>query len=455
MKTVMSWPRKAEAKRESGNGTLPSRFLSSRRSDLSPHILVLAGFAVGLGGGLLVNLTVGRTAWVTGLMENVTRPIENLFLRLLFILVLPLLFSALVTSIAGLRDLKAFRLMGGWMLAFILIATALATTIGLATVNLFQPGDGIDPVTAETLLNSAGRTGGILARDTHPTMLGAIVRLVPNNIVSAASQDNLLGVVFFALLFGIGLMLVRTEGSKQLLLVIEGLFDVGVRLIGIVIRLAPIAVACFMFDLTVMFGWTLLAHLSAYVGIMLIAFALHVGIVFSAFVWIVGGMRPLVFFRAVQEAAFIAFSTSSSNATLPTALKVAEENLGLPSQVARFVLGVCTVANQNGTAIYAAVTILFLAQFFGIHLGPTEQLTVFAMCMLSGIGTVGVPSGALPIVSATLGMIGVPPEGIGLVIGVDRILDMCRTSLNVVGDLTIAVAISRHEGVQAMVMEKT
>lgn len=454
MKTVTPWPQ-AEAKRKIGRSIMLSLFASSRRgSALSPHFLVLAGFAVGLGGGLLVNLTIGRTAWVVGFMENVTRPIENLFLRLLFILVLPLLFSAMVTSIAGLRDLEAFRRMGGRMLASILVATALATIIGLATVNLFQPGEGIDPVTAESLLNSAGRTGGVLAQETHPTMLGTIVRLVPNNIVSAASQDNLLGVVLFALLFGVGLMLVRTEGSKQLLLVIEGLFDVGVRLIGIVIRLAPVAVACFMFDLTVMFGWTLLAHLSAYVGIMLVAFALHVGIVFSSFVWIVGGMRPLVFFKAVQQATFIAFSTSSSNASLPTALKVAEENLGLPSQVARFVLGVCTVANQNGTAIYSAVTVLFLAQFFGIHLGPTEQLTVFAMCMLSGLGTVGVPSGALPIVSATLGMIGVPPEGIGLVIGVDRLLDMCRTSLNVVGDLTIAVAISRHEGAQAPIMEK-
>lgn len=409
---------------------------------------------MGVGGGLIVNLTVGHTAGVVGFMANVTKPIENLFLRLLFVLVLPLLFSALVTSIAGLRDLKAFRRMGGWMLVSILVSSALATIIGLATVNLFQPGEGIDPATADSLLNSAGRAGGILGKDTHPTMLGTVVQLVPANIVSAASQGNLLGVVFFALLFGVGLMLVRTEGSKQLLLVIEGLFDVGVRLIGIVICLAPIAVACFMFDLTVMFGWTLLAHLSAYVGVMLVAFALHIGIVFSSFVWIVGGMRPLVFFKAVQEAAFIAFSTSSSNATLPTTLRVAEENLSLRPQVARFVLGVCTVANQNGTAIYAAVTILFLAQFFGIHLGPTEQLTVFAMCMLSGIGTVGIPAGALPIVSAALGMIGVPPEGIGLVIGVDRLLDMCRTSLNVVGDLTIAVAISRHESVQATIMEE-
>ncbi|MDE8651206.1 dicarboxylate/amino acid:cation symporter [Novosphingobium album (ex Liu et al. 2023)] len=430
-----------------------STLTSNRWSDLSSHISVLAGFAVGVGGGLIVNLTIGRTAWVVGFMANVTRPIENLFLRLLFVLVLPLLFSALVTSIAGLRDVKAFRRMGGLMLGFILAASALATLIGLATVNLFQPGEGIDPVTAEALLNSAGRAGDIVVRDTHPTILGTIVQLVPANIVSAASQNNLLGIIFFALLFGVGLMLVRTEGSKQLLMVIEGLFDVGVWLIGIVIRLAPIAVACFMFDLTVMFGWTLLAHLSAYVGTVLLAFALHIGIVFSSFVWIVGGMRPLVFFKAVQEAAFIAFSTSSSNATLPTALKVAQENLGVPSQVARFVLGICTVANQNGTAIYAAVTILFLAQFFGVNLGPTQQLTVFAMCMLSGIGTVGIPAGALPLVSAALGIIGVPPEGIGLVIGVDRLLDMCRTNLNVVGDLAIAVAISRQEDVRATVVE--
>lgn len=412
---------------------------------------MLAGFGAGLGGGLIVNLTIGRTAGVASFTANVTRPIEDLFLRLLFVLVLPLLFSALVTGIAGLRDVRAFRRMGGLMLVFVLAASALATLIGLATVNLFQPGVGIDPATAETLLNSAGHAARIPAGEP-PTILGSVVELVPANIFSAASQGNLLGVVFFALLFGVGLMLVRTEGSKQLLLAIEGVFDVGVRLIDIVIRLAPIAVACFMFDLTVKFGWVLLAHLSAYVGVMLLAFALQVVIVFSSFVWIVGGIRPLIFFRAVQEAAFIAFCTSSSNATLPTALKVAREKLGLPAQVTRFVLTVCTVANQNGTAIYGAVTILFLAQFFGIQLGPAAQMTVFAICMLSGIGTVGVPAGALPLVSAALGMIGVPPEGIGLVIGVDRLLDMCRTSLNVVGDLTIAVAISRHGGMPPAIM---
>lgn len=422
-----------------------SAFTSGRRPDLSPHILVLLGFALGVGGGLIVNLTIGRTAWVVGFMSNVTQPIEILFLRLLFVLIMPLLFSALVTSIAGLHDLRALRRMGGRMVVFILVASALATLVALATVNLFQPGEGIDPNAAEAMLSSAGKAGGAFSRDPAPTTLGMIVQFVPSNIVSAASENNLLGVVLFALMFGLGLMLVRTEGSKQLLLTIQGLFDVGVWLIGVVIRLAPIAVACFMFDLTVMFGWTLLSHLSAYVGVMLLAFALHVGIVYSSLVWIVGGMRPLVFFRAVQEATFIAFSTSSSNATLPTTLKVAEENLGLPPQVTRFVLGVCTVANQNGTAIYAAVTIVFLAQFFGVHLGPTEQLTVFAICLLSGVCTVGVPAGAIPIVSAALVIVGVPPEAIGLVIGVDRLLDMCRTSLNVVGDLTIAIAISRFE----------
>jgi len=432
---------------------VPTSLGSNRLSDLSPHLSVLVGFAAGLGGGLIVNLTTGRTAWVVGFTANVTRPIEDLFLRLLFVLVMPLLFSALVTGIAGLRDIRAFRRMGTWMVALVLAASALASLIGLATVNLFQPGKGVDPATAEALLHTAGKAGNVFAGET-PTVLGSIVQIVPGNIVSAASQGNLLGVVFFALLFGVGLMLVRTEGSKQLLTVIEGLFDVGVRLIGIVIRLAPVAVACFMFDLTVMFGWTLLVHVSAYVGVMLIAFALHIGIVFCSFVWILGGMRPLVFFKAVQEAAFIAFCTSSSNATLPTALKAAEEGLGLPSQVTRFVLTICTVANQNGTAIYEAVTILFLAQFFGIPLGPSEQLMVFAICMLSGIGTTGIPSGALPLVSVTLGMIGVPPEGIGLVIGVDRLLDMCRTTLNVVGDLTIAVAISRHVGVETPAMEE-
>jgi DAACS family dicarboxylate/amino acid:cation (Na+ or H+) symporter len=198
-----------------------------------------------------------------------------------------------------------------------------------------------------------------------------------------------------------------------------------------------------MFNLASLFGWDLLVRLGAYVGVVLLALAAQMFIVYSVILKVAGGLSPIAFFRNIQEAMVIAFSTASSNATLPTSLRVAEERLGLPPRIARFVLTIGATANQNGTAIFEGVTVLFLAQFFGVELTLAQQATVLFICILGGIGTAGVPAGSLPVVALILGMIGVPPEAIGLVLGVDRFLDMCRTTLNVTGDLACAAVVSR------------
>jgi DAACS family dicarboxylate/amino acid:cation (Na+ or H+) symporter len=251
--------------------------------------------------------------------------------------------------------------------------------------------------------------------------------------------------MFFALVFGIGLLLVNTPQTEKLQDAIEGIFHVTMRLIGIVIRMAPLAIACFMFNLAAVFGWDLLVRLGAYAGVVLLALGLHMFVVYPLALRVLGGVSPLWFFRGSQEAMVMAFSTASSNATLPTALRVADRNLHLPGRISRFVLTIGATANQNGTAIFEGVTVLFLAQFFGVELSLAQQTMVLIVCILGGIGTAGVPAGSLPVVALILGMVGVPPEGIGLVLGVDRFLDMCRTTLNVTGDLTAAVIVSRGE----------
>jgi len=251
--------------------------------------------------------------------------------------------------------------------------------------------------------------------------------------------------MFFALVFGIGLLLVNTPSAQRLQEAVEGIFHVTMRLIGIVIRLAPLAIACFMFNLAAVFGWDLLVRLSAYVGVVLLALGLHMFVVYPIALRLLGGVSPVWFFRQVQEPMVMAFSTASSNATLPTAIRAANERLKLPPRVSQFVLTIGATANQNGTAIFEGVTVLFLAQFFGVELTLVQQLMVLIVCILGGIGTAGVPAGSLPVVALILGMVGVPPEGIGLVLGVDRFLDMCRTTLNVTGDLTAATVIARGE----------
>ncbi|HEU0311633.1 MAG TPA: dicarboxylate/amino acid:cation symporter, partial [Sphingomicrobium sp.] len=406
------------------------------------------GFLVGLIFGLIAYSTQRDAAWVDIVTTYVTGPIGQVFLRLLFMLVIPLLFSALVVGIAEMGEVQSLKRVGIRTLVYTVVVSSIAVAVSLIVVNLLQPGAGVDrEVAAEMLSQSAGRASEIVQSGAEqPSGIDAFVHIIPSNLVEAlGSNSAILSVMFFALFFGIGLLITDTPNSRTLLKGFEGLFDVTMRLIMIVIRLAPVAVACFMFNLAALFGWELLVRLSAYVGVVLLALAIQMFVVFPALLATLGNKNPVAFFRETQEASLMAFSTASSNATLPTSLKVADQELKLPRRVSRFVLTIGATANQNGTAMFEGVTVIFLAQFFGIELSLGQQLMVMLVCILGGIGTAGVPAGSLPVVALILAMVGIQPEAIALVLGVDRFLDMCRTTLNVVGDLVAAQVISAGE----------
>ena len=408
---------------------------------------MLIGFLVGLTAGLIVNMAGRDAAWVDVVTTYVTGPIGQIFLRLLFMLVIPLLFSALVVGIAEMGDVRALKRVGLRTLLFTIAVSAIAVVIALAVTNLLKPGAGVDPALARELLAGAREGAGaiISGQEGKPQGVSAFLAIIPNNVVAAAADNDILAVMFFALVFGIGLLITDSKPANQLQAAIEGIFHVSMRLISLIIRFAPIAIACFMFNLAAVFGWDLLLRLGAYVGVVLLALGAQMFIVYPLVLKLFGGVSPRWFFSQSQEALVMAFSTASSNATLPTALRVAEFRLKLPPRVSRFVLTIGATANQNGTAMFEGVTVLFLAQFFGVELTLAQQATVLAICILGGIGTAGVPAGSLPVIALILGMIGVPPEGIGLVLGVDRFLDMCRTTLNVAGDLTAATVVARGE----------
>ncbi len=420
----------------------------TKRGRLALHWLMLIGFTVGLIGGLLVNLTMGAdTAWVVWLTDNVTGPLGQIFLRLLFMMVIPLLFSALVVGVAEMGDLSSLGRAGIKTLLLTILVSSIAVVIGLVMVNVFQPGRGVDPVLAQQLLDQ-GRDGaaGIVSGAPETIQLGDFfLDLIPSNVFTAASENQILPVMVFALFFGIGLVMAKSPATDRLQQVIEGMFEVTMKLINLFIKLAPIAIACLMFNLAALFGWDLLVRLAAYVGVAVGAMAIHMFVVYPLVIWILGGRSPIAFFKGVREPMVVAFSTASSNASLPVSLKAAEQELKLPRKIARFVLTVGATANQNGTALFEGVTVLFLAQFFGIDLTITQQIIVMLVCILGGIGTAGVPAGSLPVVAMILVMVKVPPEGIGLILGVDRFLDMCRTTLNVTGDLVLATVVSRGE----------
>ncbi|HEX5009275.1 MAG TPA: dicarboxylate/amino acid:cation symporter [Planctomycetota bacterium] len=411
------------------------------------------GFLLGAGAGVLAWLIWPGTEPVPGALDKtdlirwVAAPVGTIFLNLLFMLVVPLLFSALVLGIGGLGDLRSLGRVGLKTLAYTVTVSAIAVLLGVFLVDALRPGEGVPEADRAQLLSGLQeRAGTVVGAAVAPRAgLDLLTGIVPRNPIAAMANGDMLAVMFFALLFGIGLQLTRTEAARRLEEAIQGLYDVTMRLIGMVIALAPWGVAALMFSLTAGVGWSVLLPLSRYVGVVLLALAIHQFGVYSLSVWLLGGMRPLTFFRGIREAMITAFATASSNATLPTALKVAEEELKLPKHVSRFVLTIGSTANQNGTALFEGVTVLFLAQFFGVDLSVGQQLLVCGVCVLGGIGTAGVPAGSLPVVAMILGMVGLPPEGIGLILGVDRFLDMCRTTLNVSGDLAAAVVVSRGE----------
>ncbi|MEK6607501.1 MAG: dicarboxylate/amino acid:cation symporter [Myxococcota bacterium] len=405
-----------------------------------PRKLIL-GIAIGACAGLAANALAPGAAWLAWLVDWIAQPAGQIFLRLLYMLVVPLMFSALVVGI-GEIDLRHLPRIGARTLAYTVVVSLIATLIGLALVNVLRPGDGLpDAVRA-----AAHASAAPAASATAPLSgVALVVAMVPDNPVKAAANGDMIGVLVFALIFGVGLALTRTDGAARLREAIQGLYDVTMRLVDFVLRLAPFGVGALIFTMTARLGTGLLRQLGAYVGVVLLGLAIHMFVVYSLSVRFLGGRSPLAFFRDSRLAIVTAFSTASSSATLPTALKVAEESLRLPRHVARFVLTAGATMNQNGTALYEGVTVLFLAQLYGVEMGLGRQALVMLLCVLGGIGTAGVPAGSLPVLAMILGMFGIPPEGIGLILGVDRLLDMCRTTLNVTGDLAAAVYVASAE----------
>lgn len=405
---------------------------------------MLAGLVAGLVLGVGAHLLWGGQPGLEQFVKLVTEPGGKIFLRLLFVLVIPLIVSALALGVAGLGDLRSLGRIGLKTFAYTVVVSLVAVLIGVATINLMRPGEGLSPALRERV-SAQAQAAPPPAPSAGATGVDFLVGLVPNNAVKAMAEGDMLAVMVFALLLGIGLAMTRTEAARRFEDTLQGLYDVIMRLLGMVLELAPFGVACLLFTLTARLGLEVLWQLGAYVLAVVLALAVHQFVVYPASVLWLGRANPVKFFLAIRPAMLTAFSTASSNATLPTSLLVAEENLKLPRNVSRFVLTLGSTANQNGTALFEGMTVLFLAQFYGVPLTLAQQVTVVFICVLGGIGTAGVPAGSIPVVMMILGMVGIPAEGIGMILGVDRFLDMCRTTLNVTGDLAAAVVVARGE----------
>ncbi|HMZ78077.1 MAG TPA: dicarboxylate/amino acid:cation symporter [Acidobacteriota bacterium] len=454
----------ASGDQPSASPALPDSMKQKQHSKKLPlHTRILIGLAVGASLGIVVNSFANRLGpemlqrvdWV---VMNITEPVGALFLRLLLMIVVPLVFSSLVVGVAGVGDIRKLGRIGLKSFAYTLVISAISVVIGLGLANTIKPGKRISPATSTQLQEKYGSDAKKRVEDLQKTTakdsaaMQVVKTIVPSNPANAVALEtpNMLHLMFFALVVGVALTLVPAESAAPVLQVLEGAFAVTSKIVEMIMYLAPYAVACLLFTNTARFGLELLQALSWFVVTVLLGLSLQMFGVYSLSVYFLSGLSPMDFFRRMEVVILTAFSTSSSNATLPTALRVSEENLGVPRNINTFVLTVGATANQNGTALYEGVTVLFLAQLAGVDLTLGQQLLVVYLAILGGVGTAGVPSGSIPFIVAILAMIGVPPTLIAIILGVDRILDMCRTTLNVVGDITVATYVARSEGYELL-----
>jgi DAACS family dicarboxylate/amino acid:cation (Na+ or H+) symporter len=389
-----------------------------------------------------------RLDWVA---LQVADPIGRVFLRLVLMVVLPLMISALALAVVGLGDLRRLGRVGVKTLLLTLVLSGIAVSVGVVLVNTLRPGDRLSESQRSALaVQYASGAADTMAKSRQAkSFKDTLLDIIPENplqemvgALDGSSKGNgILAVMFFALVLGAAIA--RVGGAAATLVqVLEGMYAVSMQVIDWAMQLAPLGVACLVFALAARLGGEVFVTLIWFLATVLLGFAIQLGVVYPLVLFLVGRRNPWTFFCGIESAMLTAFATSSSNATLPVALGVAEQRLGLPPAIARFVLTVGATGNQNGTALYEGVVVLFLAQVFGVDLSLGQQLTVVLLAVLAGVGTAGVPGGSIPMIVLVLQSIGVPGESIAIILGIDRICDMCRTVLNVTGDLVLATCVS-------------
>ncbi|VTS05539.1 dicarboxylate/amino acid:cation symporter [Tuwongella immobilis] len=424
-------------------------------SENSLHIRVLGGLILGAIAGTIINSTFLTPVdgvkppppeWLVFIQKYITDPIGQVFLRLLLMTVVPLVFASLALGVARLGGMGSLGRIGLKTFAYFFLTMTAAVVIGLTLVNLVKPGVGLPPAIQTQMAEQFG--GKLNDTLSKPTTFGiqTFIDIVPRNPLQSMVNMEMLSVIFFALLVGIGITRLKAEHNQLMQNFLESVGELMVFIIGLAMKFAPFGVFALIFNTTANFGLDLLKNLATYVIVVIVGLGIQMFVVFPILLSSLGKMNPLTFFKLTRPVILTAFSTSSSNATLPTSIRTAEQDLKIPAPIAGFVLPLGATMNMNGTALFEGVTAVFLAQVFGIELTLTQQIIVVVMCVLTAVGAAGVPGGSIPLLALVLTTVGVQPGAIAIILGVDRLLDMCRTTLNVLGDMTAAVYINQSEG---------
>lgn len=390
-------------------------------------VKILIGLILGVIGGLIAGPTA--VPW----MKVWISPFGTIFLNLIRMIIVPVVLASIIAGAASIGDVRKLGRIGGKIMAFYLGTTAIAVTIGLAIGSLLQPGKG--------LVIPAGAKA---ASKLPPPLQEVLVNIIPSNPFVAMQKADMLQIIVFALFIGVGIALVG-EKAKPVEAFFNGLAEVTYKIIGLIMEFAPIGVFALMMPVVAVNGPKVLLPLASVIVAMYIASILHATLVYGSSVTIFGKMSPVKFFKGIAPAMLVAFSTCSSGAALPVTMKCTQENLGVEKEVTSFCLPLGATVNMDGTAIYSGLAALFVAQAYGIELNTAQYMTIILTGTLASIGAAGVPGAGLIMLTLVLTSVGLPIEGVALIAGIDRVLDMARTTLNITGDAAGCVVVSSTE----------
>ena len=406
------------------------------------HTKILIGLVLGaIVGAIAEQFGVG--GWVV-----VLEPFGQAFIRLLIMIVIPLVMASLIIGTASLGDLKKLGRIGVKTIGYYLVATGLAVAMGLLVAGAIQPGSGLDEgVKSQLLEDYAGTNEARLqAMQEAPGLQDILFNIIPRNPVASMANMDMLQIIFFSLFLGIALTVLTEEKRKPLINVLESVNDAMVVIVEMIMKIAPYGVFILIAAVAGRFGFEVIISLLKYVLVGIGTMILFTITFYPVTLRFFSGMNPFFFFKRFYEVMVFAFSTSSSNAALPINLKITEDDLGVSRDVASFVLPLGATVNMNGTGIYHGVSTIFIAQVYGIQLTPAQLVIVVVTATLASIGAAGVPGIGFITLAIVLEALGIPLEGLALVLGVERILDMTRTAVNVTGDSAAAVWVAKTEG---------
>ena len=397
---------------------------------------------------------VRRYAGIGQVLVDSTEWIGQLFLAMIKMVVVPLVFFSLVVGIASLGDVRKLGRMGGRTLGFFMGTTVMALSIGVGLANLIKPGKMLSDADRDNLLASYsdGASNSVANAAEAPSFADQIVSIVPSNPVGALASGDMLQVIFFAMMLGIALTFLKDDRASLVVDVFDRLNDAMVMLVHIAMKLAPVGVGALLFKVVGNTGLSVLMALGVYALVVLAGLLSHLLITYGLTVRFATKLKFLPFLGAIKEALVMAFSTSSSSATLPVTKGCCEDNLNVNAETTSFVLPLGATVNMDGTALYQGVAAIFIAQIYGMDLSMADQLTIVVSATLASVGAAGVPGAGMITLAMVLTAIGVPTEGLALILGVDRILDMFRTATNVVGDSTATALMASLEGEDLRIM---